>query len=379
MTTPQIIEPAPELVKILDEAWMEWEFKQSLIISFTPFFKQAKTWNDEAFALSVTDENDTEWMQKARELRLNIKDVRCNGENTRKKFKEWFLNWGRAVDAVYKVIEELTKPAEEHLLLQEKYAELQEQKRKEERKSARIIELSQYGVDPQGYDLVNMNEENYQNLVNMSKIAFDKKKEDEARAEQERIDAEKKRKEEEDRIRKENEDLKRKNELIQTIQSFEKLEDLKNFIAQNTLEPELISIANKHLATIQEKQDAIIETERLRKQKEDAEKKAKSAEQARQASQNAHEKWLRQQAEDREKERKKKEKEEWDAEQARKKAEREANRAPDKVKLNKLADDIDAIVFPTCKTEEGEKILQQTTVLLSKVTKYIRDNADKSV
>lgn len=189
-TTPQIIEPAPELVKILDDAGMEWEFKQSLIISFTPFFKQAKTWNDEAFAINVTDENDTEGMWKARELRLNIKDVRCDGENTRKKFKEWFLNGGRAVDAVYKLIEELTKPAEEHLLLQEKYAELQEQKRKEERKSSRITELAQYDVDPQGYDLVNMTEENYQNLVNMSKIAFNKKKEDEAKAEQERLERE---------------------------------------------------------------------------------------------------------------------------------------------------------------------------------------------
>lgn len=377
MTATQIIPQAPEISKVLEQAGMEWEFKQSLIIAFTPFLSQAEQWQKEALWIVITEESDEEWMKNAREMRLKIKDIRCDAENARKRYKDWFLKGGRAVDAVYSVIENITKPTEEYLLLQEKFAEIQEQNRREQRKSSRIIELQKYEVDPQGYDLVNMADENFENLVNMSRLAFDDRKIKEKEVEEARLAQEKAEKEEREKTRLENEKLKTRNDLILRIQSCNTKEEIASILNDiMDADEDIQALAKNRRVEIEEKEAQIIEQHQLQKSKEDAEKKANEAEKARIAQVQYHEKWKREQLKKQEDEVAKKRHEDALEEQRIRELKVKEKRAPDKEKLLKLASDIDNIVFPACTSEEAYEVLKQTTILISKVTAYIRNNAN---
>jgi len=72
----------------------------------------------------------------------------------------------------------------------------------------------------------------------------------------------------------------------------------------------------------------------------------------------------------------KKDKEEADK-KAAKVAEKKAARAPDREKLLTLADRIDLLALPTCKDSEAVKIAADAKILLGKISKHIRDSAKK--
>ena len=63
-------------------------------------------------------------------------------------------------------------------------------------------------------------------------------------------------------------------------------------------------------------------------------------------------------------------------EAARKRAETKAARAPDATKLQALANEIDVIVVPSMKSEEMQKVADNTRLLLNKVATYIRQTLE---
>jgi hypothetical protein len=61
---------------------------------------------------------------------------------------------------------------------------------------------------------------------------------------------------------------------------------------------------------------------------------------------------------------------------AKEAAERKLRLAPDKEKLFKLADDLDAFTMPELKTPEADSILNNINILIAKTTAYIREKAN---
>ena len=99
-----------------------------LLKNFQDFFKEAAEWEEKAIMICVVNENQTEDMKKARELRLSIAKRRVAVEKARKKLKEDSLRQGKAIDGIANILKAIFEPLEKHLYLQEKFVELREAK-----------------------------------------------------------------------------------------------------------------------------------------------------------------------------------------------------------------------------------------------------------
>lgn len=206
------VEQKNELVVIVDQLGLEPETSKSLQEVFLPFYQQALEWKTKSESLVVTDVTQVREMKMAREARLAMKDIRVNVEKRRKELKEDSLRKGKAIDSVANLLKGLIEPIEEHLEKQEKFAEAKEAQRKEEQKKLRGTLLEPFGVQTEFYDLANMPEDSFQQLLTNSRKNYEDRIAAEKKAEEERIAKEQEELKERERIRLENEELKRKQE-----------------------------------------------------------------------------------------------------------------------------------------------------------------------
>jgi len=160
----------------------------------------------------ITDVEDPVQQKLAREIRLGLKDVRCNVERIRKTMKEESLRRGKAIDGFANVLKYLCEPVEEKLLDIEQYAERQEAARIAALVEDRCSKLECEGLttdDATAYNLAAMSEEMFESLLKMVQQDREQKAAVAAKAEQDRIAREKAEADERERIRKENEKLKK--------------------------------------------------------------------------------------------------------------------------------------------------------------------------
>lgn len=81
--------------------------------------------------LIVTNETQKTEMEMARTGRLFLREKRIAIEKTRKELKEQALREGKAIDGIANVLKALIVPIEEYLGKQEKFAEIQAEKKRE--------------------------------------------------------------------------------------------------------------------------------------------------------------------------------------------------------------------------------------------------------
>lgn len=339
----EVLEQTPNaLVKIVETSGLEKTKADFILEKFQDYFKIASEWETKAKMLIVTSETQVTEMKMAREGRLFLKQKRVDIEKARKELKEQSLREGKAIDGIANVLKALIEPVEQYLEEQEKFVEIKEEKIKEDRKQSRVAEIQQLGLEPMLYDLKNMPEENYKALVEGEKLAIQQRKEAELKAEQERIEREK----EQERIRVENEKLK--------AEAIEKEKQLAKERAE----------AEKQRKDAEEKQRKEKEAFELKakKEKEAIEKKLLAEKQAKEKI----EAKLKAEAEAKKLEEKRLEKEKQDAQ-----------KAPDKEKLLKLAEEINLLIFPEVKSKEAEKVLSDTRELLTKTSLFIKKQVEK--
>lgn len=176
-----------ELSQILDEQGVNLDNQKALVEAFGGPFKEVSeilaTYKD----IEVTDVTQTKEMAQARELRLKLKNVRTTVERKRKELKEESLKTGRAIDSVAKFVKSQIEPAEKYLEQQEKFKELKEAKKRAERLAERTKLISEL-ADTSLYDLENMEEQTFQDLLvklkkeRAEQIAAEKQAEAERRA-----------------------------------------------------------------------------------------------------------------------------------------------------------------------------------------------------
>jgi len=114
--------------------------------SFGSMFDRVEAWQSEAAGLTVTAEDQTGKMKRARLLRLEIKEARVALDKKRKELKSGIVVEGRAIDGAFAVFEGLASPLEKHLLDQEQFAERAEAARRDVLRAARQAALMALGV-----------------------------------------------------------------------------------------------------------------------------------------------------------------------------------------------------------------------------------------
>lgn len=198
-----------EITKLLENSLIEKSKSDYIIEKFSEFTTIATEWNEKANAILVTDESQKELMLQAREGRLLLKAKRIEIEKTRKSLKEQSLNEGRLIDSIAKNLTALVEPAEKHLELQERFAEIQEQKRKSELKAKRYELILPYAevIDPETLNLDLITEEAFFGILNYAKTTYDAKIESERLAKIEQEQKTKAEAEEKEKLRLENEKL----------------------------------------------------------------------------------------------------------------------------------------------------------------------------
>lgn len=202
-----------ELAIIVAQSGIEKTKAQTVLDSFSVFFEQASEWELKTRDLVITDVSQVAEMKMARDGRLQLKEVRVNAEKAKKKLKENILIEGRFIDSIYNLIEGVTKPIEAELLEKEKFAERKEESRKAAIRDDRIEKLSPYEVDSSFYDLANMPDESFLQLLENTRLAYEAREESRRKEEDDRIAKEKAEADERARVAIENEKLKKAAEL----------------------------------------------------------------------------------------------------------------------------------------------------------------------
>lgn len=317
-----------QLLVITNQAGLAEDKSKQLLSSFGNLFNDARRTVKFAKDIVVTDISQVEEMRKARETRLELKNIRVRVEKTRKQLKEQAVRENKAIDGISNVIKALIVPVEEYLENQEKFAEKLEAERKAKVEAERISQLSKFVEGAENYSLHPdlMSQETFSKLLENSKLAFEARKKAEEEAEKERlaqIEADKK---EQERIRQENAKLKAEAEKREKELAIERAEQQKKLEAE------------------QKKQAALQNELRLQREaeaKKEAERLAKI--------------------------------------EADKKAIDEANRkkllAPDKEKLLELASMFDSLQLPAVSSKEAMGVIRATEVMIGKMTSYIRERA----
>ena len=197
-----------EIVTVLEQSGLEKSQAETVLAGFKNFFEEVKRHELRAKSIVITDASQVAEIKEAREIRLELKNIRVHAEKVRIERKEFFLRGGKAIDGIANVLKALIIPLEDHLDKQEHFAERMEEERKERVNAERMLALQPYVLDISVYNLKDMTDGAFEVLLKTSKTAFESIKDAEKRAEEERIAKEKADKEEQERIRLENEKMK---------------------------------------------------------------------------------------------------------------------------------------------------------------------------
>lgn len=356
-----------EALQIINETGVEQSTATALRSAFNDMFANADKWLAQAKAIKVTDISQTREMKMARELRLTIRQIRCDAENTRKRLKADALAKGKAIDGIANVLKALIEPVEAHLQEQEDFAKRVEEQKRAELRQARELAMTPYAeffaMSP-GFDLSAMSQEQFDAMLEGLKMKKDAKEAAERKMEELRLaEEERLRKEAEEKARLEAEQ--REKERLERERLLKEAQDKAAEEAKKRLEVERKAKAEREKAEADRKKAEAEQAEiRAKAEKEAAEAKAKAdAEKAKVQAKLDEERKERErmQAEIERKEKAEREAKEKAEIEAAKRAEQEriakqkSEQAPDKDKAMAFAAMIRTLKVPVMSSEKGKE------------------------
>ena len=152
---------------------------------FADFYNGIVEWREKA-AL-VTKPDDPTHQKIAREVRLGMRRVRCDMENTRKSMKAESLARGKFIDGVAGILKLECDKVEEKMMAVEQYAERQEAARIAEIVRERTAALVGVEADPTAYNLAAMDDDTFRLVLDAARKRQAERIEAERRAEAERV------------------------------------------------------------------------------------------------------------------------------------------------------------------------------------------------
>jgi len=313
--------------KISQEVGLPITDAEKIVASFGEIAKRINDWENKLVKFNKIDNTEItkEICDEARELRLEGKKIRTDGDKKHKEMKERSLLIGRAIDGVKNVYTLKIKEREDNLEKIEKYFEALEQAKKDKVNAERELQLSKYVADISMYNYKEMANDVFANLIITVKKIWDTEQESIKKAEADKIELEQKQKEEQEQIRIENAKLKLEAEAREKELQKERAEQKKKLEAEQ--------LKSKKEAEAREKIEAEL---KAKKDKEEQDiKEAKAKEQAEKLKKLEEEKTLR--------------------------------LAPDKDKLFAYAKALENIDVPELQTQEAKMTLTNALKLLSQV------------
>lgn len=123
-----------QLQVIVRESGLDSTKAEYILRNFQNYFELAAEWEKKAKTIIVTSGDQKEAIAQAREGRLELKEKRVAIEKSRKELKEQSLREGKAIDGIANVLKALIVPIEDYLEQQERFVDIQEEKKAEARR-----------------------------------------------------------------------------------------------------------------------------------------------------------------------------------------------------------------------------------------------------
>ena len=356
----EILPPENKLAPLVltIEPGLEQDTQQSLLTAFQGFYQSADEWRAKALSIQITRPDQIREMKLARETRLALREIRIKADKRRKEMKEDSLRRGKAIDGAFNMLAHAIEPLERHLLEQEQFIIRMEEERKAKLKIEREDALRPF-ADVSLYQLGEMDEATFNQLLETNRLGYAARQEaarkaEAERIERERIDAEERARREaaeaaeRARIKAENERLKAEREAAEIAAKAER---------------EAAQAEARRIAEETRKEREAIEA-KARAEREAIEAKAKAEREAA-AAQARKEREAREAAEA---ELRAKQEAEARAKAEQEAAARAAATAPDRDKLDALAQAIRAIPLPKLTTHAANKEIEE--LIHSQVVKF---------
>ena len=231
--------------------------------TFAPMVEMLKGFESAYNEVIGLDQEDPETAKKAKRLRLDIAHVRIDTGKIKDKQKEYIKLEDKAIMGVHNIIVWAVKQKEDILNEIETFQERKEAEAKDLIRRTRIESLAELGIDGNGLNLGEMQDDVWTIYLNGKKSEQAALVEAERKAEANRKAEEKAKIAENKRIREENEALKRQQEAERVIREKEQHDrEAKEKIEQEAREKE------------QAKKDAELRSEREKREKAEQEAKA---------------------------------------------------------------------------------------------------------
>jgi hypothetical protein len=168
---------------------LEPEKSQQIKAVFDPMVEMLQSF-EEAYNQVVAMDPGEETSKIAKRLRLDIGKIRINADKEHKRLKEESLRTGRAIDGIRNILKFAITDKEEKLKEIETHFERIEAERIRVLQESRQDELYKYNPDHPFIDLGNMSEEVWINFLAGTKASYEARIEAERKAEEERLAAE---------------------------------------------------------------------------------------------------------------------------------------------------------------------------------------------
>ena len=123
-----------QLQIIVKESGLDSTKAKFILDNFQHYFELASEWEKKAKTIVVTSGDQKEDMKLARDGRLELREKRIAIEKSRKDLKEQSLREGKAIDGIANILKALIVPIEDYLESQERFVEIQEEKKTEARR-----------------------------------------------------------------------------------------------------------------------------------------------------------------------------------------------------------------------------------------------------
>lgn len=336
--------------------------------SFEERKEQLEVLAESAKLLSITDFNDRESLKIISAKRKELKAARVKVEGEGKTMRDQVRPITNLISEKEKELVAIIEPEEKRLSEFESWVESEKERvRQEEIKAendriqSRIDALAKFGYQIDYADLKTMSNETFNNYLKAAEAQYNKEQEEKAEAERVRLENEEKeriaREEEQKRIESERAELQRLREEAAKSQA---IIDENNARIKKEQEEKEAAIRAEQQRIADEK--AAIEEQR--RKEEEAKQRAKEIEKAKaEAAEKARLKAI-------EDARVAEEKRIEDERKAKELADRRAARQPDKIKIQNYVAALNAVVKPELKTQDAKDVFSQIDELLARLTKY---------
>lgn len=204
----EMLNEPQELAVVTETPNLETMARADVPAIFAEFETQAQPLLEKANQLAITPDNQLVIADVAGNYRKQIKAVRCATEKRRKELVEGIKRHAKQIDAAAGIIWDACERAEAKLVEIEEFAERQEQKRLDDLVAFRSAAVKQAEGNPAHYNLREMSEEEFNEMVGNLCAGLAARKEAAIKAKQEQEAREKAEAEAREAQRLENERLK---------------------------------------------------------------------------------------------------------------------------------------------------------------------------